>query len=430
MSSIIKAENISKQYKLGAVGISNLSDDLQRLVAKLKGKEDPFLKIGGENARERSLGKEDSQFVWALRDVSFEIKQGETVGIIGKNGAGKSTLLKILSRVTEPTSGKLKFKGRLASLLEVGTGFHPDLTGRDNVYLNGAILGMKKHEIAKKFDEIVEFSGVAKYIDTPVKRYSSGMYVRLAFAVAAHLDPDILVIDEVLAVGDQEFQNKCVEKMKSVAKQGNTVIFVSHNLPIVKSFCSSGIFMKYGQIVSQGGINEVINEYLTENRQVAETGIIPYDFERPRIPGVVITKVACASAEGEFCNEFGFGEKIILEIEYEVEKEINPVAVDIIIGTTTGEFFALVSDLSREIYAGVSKPGKHKLAVEISDDILPGIYSLSAGIADQFSGINFDWLENVFTFRVSNVSKNGGIDYPYTVSHGFINLKSKWKIKS
>ncbi len=430
MSVVIKAENISKQYKLGAVGISSLTDDVQRLIARLKGKEDPFLKVGVENTRDKVSEEGDSKYVWALKDINFEINQGEVVGIIGKNGAGKSTLLKILSRVTEPTQGQLKYKGRLASLLEVGTGFHPDLSGRDNVFLNGAILGMKKHEIARKFDEIIEFSGVAKYIDTPVKRYSSGMYVRLAFAVAAHLDPDILVIDEVLAVGDQEFQNKCIDKMKSVAKQGNTVIFVSHNLPTVKSFCTTGIFMKYGKIVMQGNINETINEYLTENKNVAETGIIPKDFFRlHNTPGAMITKVSCASLKGEFCNEFGFGEKFLIELELDVEKKINPISIDLLIGMPSGEQFALVSELSREFYKGLCEMGTHKIEIEIDEQILPGIYSITAGISDQASGINYDWVENVFTFRVSNVAKNGGLDYPYTVSHGFINLKSNWKIK-
>ncbi len=429
MSVIIKAENISKQYKLGAVGISSLTDDVQRLVARLKGKDDPFLKLGVENQRDKISNKEESKYVWALNEINFEINKGDVVGVIGKNGAGKSTLLKILSRVTEPTTGSLKYKGRLASLLEVGTGFHPDLTGRDNVFLNGAILGMKRHEIAKKFDEIVEFSGVAKYVDTPVKRYSSGMYVRLAFAVAAHLDPDILIIDEVLAVGDQEFQNKCIDKMRSVAKAGNTVIFVSHNLPTVKAFCTSGIFMKHGKIVMHGRINETINEYLSENKKVAETGIIPSDFVRPQTPGAVVTKIMCINEHGEFCNEFAFTEKITVRVEFEVKKKINPVSVDLLIGSTTGEPFALISDLTKKFYTGLSETGAHVVEAQFNEEILPGTYSLTVGISDQVSGIGYDWLENVFTFKVSNVAKNGGTDYPFTVSHGFLNIKASWKKK-
>ncbi|MFZ9295445.1 MAG: ABC transporter ATP-binding protein, partial [Bacteroidia bacterium] len=223
--SVIKVENLGKQYHLGQVGTGTITHDLNRWWHRLRGKEDPYLKIGETNDTTKK-GKSD--LVWALRDINFDVKQGEVLGIIGKNGAGKSTLLKILSRVTSPTVGEIKVKGRIASLLEVGTGFHPELTGRENIFLNGAIMGMSKQEISSKFDEIVDFSGVERYIDTPVKRYSSGMYVRLAFAVAAHLEPEILIVDEVLAVGDAEFQKKCMGKMKDVSGAGRTVLFVSH----------------------------------------------------------------------------------------------------------------------------------------------------------------------------------------------------------
>ncbi|HXB12493.1 MAG TPA: ABC transporter ATP-binding protein, partial [Bacteroidia bacterium] len=219
--TVIKVENVGKQYRLGKVGTGTLGHDLKRWWYSIQGKEDPFLKIGETNKRDT---KGLSEYVWALKDINFEVKQGEVLGIIGKNGAGKSTLLKILSRITTPTTGEFKVKGRVASLLEVGTGFHPELTGRENIFLNGAILGMTKPEIKSKFDEIVAFSGVERYIETPVKRYSSGMYVRLAFAVAAHLEPEILIIDEVLAVGDAEFQKKCLGKMKDISGQGRTVL--------------------------------------------------------------------------------------------------------------------------------------------------------------------------------------------------------------
>ncbi len=258
MSIVIKAENISKQYRLGQVGRKTIAADFKRWIYKLQGKEDPFAKIGEVNDRSQ---KGNSEYVWALHDINFEVKQGEVLGIIGKNGAGKSTLLKILSRVTTPTTGKIGIQGRMASLLEVGTGFHPELTGRENVFLNGAIMGMSKTEIKSKFDEIVEFSGVERYIDTPVKRYSSGMYVRLGFAVAAHLEPEILVVDEVLAVGDSEFQKKCLGKMKSVSSEGRTVLFVSHNLAAVKSLCTSGIVLSNGELVFSGNQSEAINYY-------------------------------------------------------------------------------------------------------------------------------------------------------------------------
>ncbi len=259
---VIKVEHLYKQYQLGQVSTGTISHDLNRWFHKIRGKEDPYEKITIDNAREE---KGNSNYVWALKDVNFEVNQGEVLGIIGRNGAGKSTLLKILSKVTAPTKGNIKIRGRIASLLEVGTGFHPELTGRENIFLNGAILGMTKNEIKSKFDEIVAFSGVDKYIDTPVKRYSSGMYVRLAFAVAAHLEPEILIVDEVLAVGDAEFQKKCLGKMKDVSSQGRTVLFVSHNLVAVKSLCTSGILMERGSVSFSGTADETVERYMKAN---------------------------------------------------------------------------------------------------------------------------------------------------------------------
>jgi len=258
--TVVKAENVSKLYRLGIIGMGTLSHDLKRWWALRRGKEDPYLKIGTENDTKK---KNVSDYSWALRDINFEINQGDTLGIIGKNGAGKSTLLKILSRVTSPTEGTIRVRGRIASLLEVGTGFHPELTGRENIFMNGAILGMTKKEITRKFDEIVDFSGVELYIDTPVKRYSSGMYVRLAFAVAAHLEPEILIVDEVLAVGDAEFQKKCLGKMGEVANDGRTIIFVSHNMQAVQSLCKTAMYLKAGQLIEIGSTDKVINNYLS-----------------------------------------------------------------------------------------------------------------------------------------------------------------------
>ncbi|MBD2766431.1 ABC transporter ATP-binding protein [Hymenobacter sp. BT664] len=264
MSNIaIKVENLSKLYRLGEIGTGTLSHDLNRAWARLRGKEDPFAKVGETNDRTR---KGDSNFVWSLKDINFEVKRGEVLGIIGRNGAGKSTLLKILSKVTAPTTGRVKVQGRIASLLEVGTGFHPELTGRENIFLNGAILGMSKAEVRSKFDEIVDFSGVERYIDTPVKRYSSGMYVRLAFAVAAFLEPEILIIDEVLAVGDAEFQKKCLGRMKNVsANDGRTIFFVSHNMAAIKQLCSRGIILQKGSAVFEGTELEAVNFYQSSN---------------------------------------------------------------------------------------------------------------------------------------------------------------------
>lgn len=258
--TVIKVENISKFYQLGLINHGTLAKDLQGWWAKICGKDDPNSRISMVSNKNTNS---DTDFIYALKDVSFDVQQGEVLGIIGANGAGKSTLLKILSRVTSPTSGCIKIKGRIGSLLEVGTGFHPELTGRENIYLNGAILGMRRHEIDKKLDEIIDFSGVEKFIDTPVKRYSSGMYVRLAFAVAAHLDPEILVVDEVLAVGDADFQKKALGKMKDVSSgEGRTVLFVSHNMAAVKRLCKRGIVLNNGLVYYDSTINEAVDKYL------------------------------------------------------------------------------------------------------------------------------------------------------------------------
>ena len=257
MTNVISVENLSKSYRLGQIGTGTLSRDLEIWLAKIRGKPNPYLKIGQTDPSEL-----DGETLWALRDVSFKVEQGEVLGIIGRNGAGKSTLLKILSRVTAPTSGQVKVKGRIASLLEVGTGFHPELTGRENIFLNGAILGMSKQEVQRKFDEIVSFAEVEKFVDTPVKRYSSGMYVRLAFAVAAHLESEILLVDEVLAVGDAEFQKKCLGKMGDVAtNEGRTVFFVSHNMAAIRNLCSSGYIFDHGSLIQTDGLDSAIRYY-------------------------------------------------------------------------------------------------------------------------------------------------------------------------
>ncbi|MGV8815443.1 MAG: polysaccharide ABC transporter ATP-binding protein [Gelidibacter sp.] len=273
MEPIIKIENLGKQYRLGSVGTGTLAHDITRWWYNVRGKADPYLKIGETNDR-TTVGNSD--YVWALQNVNFEVQPGEILGVIGRNGAGKSTLLKLLSRVTAPSTGKITCHGRIASLLEVGTGFHPELTGRENIYLNGAILGMSKKEISSKFDEIVEFAGCAKYIETPVKRYSSGMYVRLAFAVAAHLEPDILVVDEVLAVGDAEFQKKAIGKMQEVSQgQGRTVLFVSHNMDSIRSLCNKTAVLSAGTLDFIGDTDKAISHYLKNGK--AETSHQQFD---------------------------------------------------------------------------------------------------------------------------------------------------------
>jgi len=317
---ILKAENISKQYRLGLVGTGTLSHDLNRLWHKVRGKEDPYLKIGAVNDRNATA---TSDYVWALNDINFEVQRGEILGIIGKNGAGKSTLLKILSRVTSPTTGIIKTRGRIASLLEVGTGMHPELTGRENVYLNGAILGMTKSEISSKIDEIIDFSGCQMYIDTPVKRYSSGMRVRLGFAVAAFLEPDILVVDEVLAVGDAEFQKKAIGKMQDISNSGGrTVLFVSHNMAAVQDLCNRVVVIEKGTFVFDGNTIEGINTYLDRDTEINSS--IFFDIDngfKMTLEGFQIQ-----DTKGELRPRFHSGENIRFKITLKVFEEIrNPI---------------------------------------------------------------------------------------------------------
>lgn len=277
---VIRVENLSKLYDLGQVGTGTISKDLNRWWANVRGKEDPYARIGQQNDRTKKAGKDES--VWALKDINFSVNQGEVVGIIGRNGAGKSTLLKIISRITTPTTGTVKVKGRIASLLEVGTGFHPEMTGRENIFMNGTLLGMLRREIQSKLDEIIDFAGVEKYIDTPVKRYSSGMQVRLGFAVAAFLEPEILIVDEVLAVGDAEFQKKAIGRMQEVSRgDGRTILFVSHNMAAVKSLCTRGIVLGNGEVAFDGGTDEAVDLYLSKqnyNQTLKNDEIIKGDF--------------------------------------------------------------------------------------------------------------------------------------------------------
>lgn len=316
MSVAIRIESISKQYRLGEIGTGSLAHDVNRWWHRIRGKEDPYLRIGEANDRSK---KGESEYVWALRDVSFDIKQGEVVGIIGRNGAGKSTLLKILSRVTSPTTGTIKTRGRIASLLEVGTGFHPELSGRENIYLNGAILGMRKHEITRKLDEIIEFSGCERYIDTPVKRYSSGMYVRLAFAVAAHLDPEIMIIDEVLAVGDGDFQKKCLGKMRDMHHEGRTVIIVSHQMSMITSLCDKGVIVRNGSVDFVGSATEAVLRYQPSN---GASGQAVFDAEilgrRIGDERACLHKAWTQNKAGEVTQVFDLKEPISICMEYSI----------------------------------------------------------------------------------------------------------------
>ena len=320
MTTAIEFNHISKQYRLGLVSTKTLSHDLNRWwQTAVLHKEDPYLKIGSVNDRSTAA---DSEYVWALNDIDFKVEQGDVVGIIGKNGAGKSTLLKLLSRVTGPTTGTIRARGRIGSLLEVGTGFHPEMTGRENIYMNGAILGMTKAEITRKLDEIVDFSGCERYIDTPVKRYSSGMMVRLGFAVAAHLDPEILVVDEVLAVGDAEFQKKAIGKMQDVSRgEGRTVLFVSHNMTSIKALCKRGVILKNGLLVDDGQIDTIVTHYLRGNNDVDNYKC----WEKPEIKGgdFELLEIGVRRKEGSYNDVMRMDQDLEVVIRYRLNHPVE-----------------------------------------------------------------------------------------------------------
>lgn len=415
MSKIaIKVENLSKQYRLGDIGTGSLAHDINRWWHTIRGKEDPYLKIGESNDRTKSGS---SQYVWSLRDIGFEIQQGDAVGIIGRNGAGKSTLLKILSRVTAPTTGSIKVKGRIASLLEVGTGFHPDLTGKENIFLNGAILGMRKHEIKKHFDAIVNFAGVERYVDTPVKRYSSGMYVRLAFAVAAHLESEVLIVDEVLAVGDAEFQKKCLGKMGEVSKgEGRTVLFVSHNMGMINQLCNKSLLLKNGQLLKYDSTALITKEYLQQVNSDVDT--IYMSNKKARLNKPIISKISLLSAPAIKYSDL---------IELEIETEILNFDPGMIIGVGVQDLnLVRVSTLIYEIKSSDIINQKMKLTLNIAGKILaPNTYSFVVALWNKAVGI-YDLVEKTGTFQIKD---DGTSMASYeNMGNGYLIIDGKWSV--
>lgn len=395
MAKAIKVENISKAYQLGSFGTGTISRDIERFVARVRGKEDPFLKIGELNDR---TTRGESDIVWSLKDINFEIEQGDAVGIIGRNGAGKSTLLKILSRITSPTTGSIKVKGRIASLLEVGTGFHPELTGRENIFLNGAILGMRRSETRRKFDEILDFSGVERYIDTPVKRYSSGMYVRLAFAVAAHLESEILIVDEVLAVGDAEFQKKCLGKMGDVNKgDGRTVLFVSHNMTAVQKLCRSAIYLENGQVRSIGATDEIIDDYLQSSLERKAFYTITPPGDHGELPGFAC-EISIEDGFGNLTNEIPVGSPWQVRVRFRLNRPLPEFVIAL--GMTNSAETALRTTWSKktDLQAGTFE------AVFREDLIIyaPGNYYLTVGLSCFEK--TFHYLENIASVHISDVA--------------------------
>ena len=419
MSTVIKVENLSKQYRLGNVGLGTISADLNRWYqTSLRGREDPYLKIGETNDR---AVKGISDYVWALRDINFEVKQGEVLGIIGRNGAGKSTLLKILSRTTTPTTGSIKIKGRVASLLEVGTGFHPELSGRENIFLNGAILGMTKQEIKRKFDEIVDFAGVERYIDTPVKRYSSGMYVRLAFGVAAHLEPEILIVDEVLAVGDAEFQKKALGKMKDVSgKEGRTVLFVSHNMQSIGALTDHCILMNNGFIETNGKTNEIIQQYYKINFQ----GNIEYSNNEISDSKPTISSVVLRTSHPNNIQEFNknFSVKFTIHNPH----PIKAAAISYQIFNSKGDPVIHILNLNSE-KSFCTQKGFYELESVIPKlRLYPDDYYLVVHFADNFSKQKFQTLEGVCPFEVKNFGEVR--DYYWYKNHAVYIEDNYWAI--
>lgn len=401
---VIEVERLSKAYQLGQIGTGTISKDIQRFITtKILKRDDPFLKIGETNDRTVSGG---SNVVWSLRDINFTVNKGEAIGIIGKNGAGKSTLLKLLSRVTTPTSGSVKIKGRVASLLEVGTGFHPELSGRENVYLNGAILGMKKAEIKKKFDEIIDFAGVDKYVDTPVKRYSSGMYVRLAFAVAAHLESEILIVDEVLAVGDAEFQKKCLGKMGDISSSdGRTILFVSHNMASVKSLCTKGIVLDKGQITAIDTSDNATNFYLASNYKLSNTDLLARE-DRKGDGRIVVSDLYFKNVSEVRVNDLVLGESYKLCFEYKRYGNVNPKDVVLVVEVLDRDERIVTTFATDELGVKFSEvPSSGSIVVDIPQlRIRGGDYYVNYLISEKKSKstphVHIDFITNAISFKV------------------------------
>lgn len=395
MPKVIQVENLSKAYQLGTFGTGTISHDLERYWARLRGKEDPFLKVGEVNDRTQ---KGTSNIVWSLKDINFEIEQGDAVGIIGRNGAGKSTLLKILSRTTSPTTGKIKMKGRVASLLEVGTGFHPELSGRENIFLNGAILGMRKAEIKRKFDEIVDFSGVERYIDTPVKRYSSGMYVRLAFGVAAYLESEILIVDEVLAVGDAEFQKKCLGKMNEVSKgQGKTVLFVSHNMGAVQKLCKTGIYLDQGVISSVGATQYIISKYLQNSNSKQAVFNLDAPHNADSIDAYA-TKIRIEDIGGNLTHEMPVGTPWNIRVSFKLNKPVKRFIIGMGMTSSTETPIRTTWSNETDLNAGYYEAVFQESTLIFS----PGSYNVIIGLSSYDRSIQY--IDNAACFNISEIT--------------------------
>lgn len=430
---IIKAEGLGKKYRISHQGERQRYVALRDVIAeKTKGffrrTKKAEASRGNLHPPSSSLRstRSSSEDFWALKDVSFEVRRGEVVGIIGRNGAGKSTLLKILSRITEPTAGRVELRGRVASLLEVGTGFHPELTGRENIFLNGAILGMSRAEIRKKFDEIVAFAEVEKFLDTPVKRYSSGMYVRLAFAVAAHLEPEILVVDEVLAVGDASFQKKCLGKMQDVSRGGRTVLFVSHNMRTVRSLCSKAVLLERGRIAFSGGVDAVINRYLQTTADEGCSGEADSFRHEVNTGEIRINRLILKDSNGQSTSQIRLAEPMNITLHLAVSQPIQQLRFGAGFNTFEGIRIATLHHTDNGQEPFNLEKGDYTISFSLNNPLLPGSYVLSVGAHRALGGTTVEYIPEAIRFHVVEVSRNDETHEAY--NSGFVRFDASWQL--
>jgi lipopolysaccharide transport system ATP-binding protein len=423
-STAITVEGLSKRYQLGLTHAGSIRELVNGLTERLIRRIRRSTLDSRLSPSAPSSPLSASSDFWALRDVDLTVQEGEVVGLIGRNGAGKSTLLKILSRITKPTTGRARIHGRVGSLLEVGTGFHPELTGRENIYLNGTMLGMTSREIARKLDQIIDFSEIEKFIDTPVKRYSSGMYVRLAFAVAAHLEPEVLIVDEVLAVGDSVFQKKCIGKMQDVGTEGRTVLFVSHNMGAVKQLCTRAILLEEGQVAGEGDVNEVVNRYLLGATECESDGWIPEDHIRTGTGEARVRRVQVLGELGEPTAEISLGQNVCVRLDIEAFEAISDAQFEIGIYSEDGVAVAITHrDMDHD--PDRLTVGSHCVDAEIAASLLPGRYRIGAAIYRD-SGWTIDGLERTVGFEVHRYGKDHARPFRWGNVRGYVRPETKW----
>jgi lipopolysaccharide transport system ATP-binding protein len=420
----ISVEKVGKRYQIGQGHTDVLAERLQRMVTSpLR-----LRRRSSGPATHMAASHDGDSEMWALRDVSLQIQRGEAIGLIGPNGAGKSTLLKLLSRITLPTEGRIVMRGRVATLLEVGTGFHPELSGRENIFVNGAILGMRRREIDAKFDEIVDFSGIERFIDTPVKRYSSGMFVRLAFAVAAHLEPEILLVDEVLAVGDAEFQRKCLGKMQEVSEHGRAVVFVSHNMAAVQRLCSRVFVIDHGRVVLEGNAPDAVAAYLDRAGPEQETGVavIRDDTERFQGTGAArLRKVVMSDADGMPTSSIRLGQRLRVTLCYEVFEHFDDAVIELGICTTEGQRLVTVQNTDRMASPFRLVKGFHEVTAELDVVLLPGEFVLEVALHTG-AGITSELVYRALRFTALNVAEGDEASYPWPTVRGYVRVAATW----